>query len=113
MDPGSTKYIVDEPEWENDTTDFCNEVMRNLESTYLSRIVFRLIKPLIRGKVIYTPDAPVINRLMDRINRKMSKIKRIIDFIKEAIKSSTEINYRKLQDTVNKLKNEEHFFRVN
>lgn len=113
MEPGGAKYIVQEPEWENDTTVFCNEFMRKLESSYSTRVLFRIFKPFIRGKLIYTPDAPVINRIMARINKVLSQVKMIIDLIKNSNEGPAEFNNLKFEDLVNKFKNEESFLLVN
>lgn len=41
----------EEPEYENDTSEFCNSVMRNLEQSLETRFVWKIFKPLFRGKV--------------------------------------------------------------
>lgn len=41
----------EEPEYENDTSEFCNSVMRRLEQSLDTRFVWKIFKPLVRGKV--------------------------------------------------------------
>uniref|UniRef100_A0A670KEM8 ATP binding cassette subfamily A member 1 n=1 Tax=Podarcis muralis TaxID=64176 RepID=A0A670KEM8_PODMU len=44
--------------YDNYTTPYCNDLMKKLESSPLSRIIWRALKPLLMGKVLYTPDTP-------------------------------------------------------
>lgn len=43
--------------------------MQTLESNPLSRIVWRGIKPLFIGKLLYTPDTPAIRQVMAQVRR--------------------------------------------
>ncbi|KAG7282815.1 hypothetical protein CRUP_012204 [Coryphaenoides rupestris] len=54
---------------DNDTTPFCKGLMQTLESNPLSRIVWRGIKPLFIGKLLYTPDTPAIRQVMAQVNK--------------------------------------------
>ncbi|XP_060734088.1 phospholipid-transporting ATPase ABCA1 isoform X3 [Tachysurus vachellii] len=59
----------DDLENNNTTTPFCKDLIQTLESNPLSRIVWRGIKPLFIGKLLYTPDTPVTQRIMNEVNR--------------------------------------------
>ncbi|XP_058257271.1 phospholipid-transporting ATPase ABCA1 isoform X2 [Hemibagrus wyckioides] len=59
----------DDLENNNTTTPFCKNLIQTLESNPLSRIVWRGIKPLFIGKLLYTPDTPVTQRIMNEMNR--------------------------------------------
>uniref|UniRef100_A0A3Q2ZXA5 P-type phospholipid transporter n=1 Tax=Kryptolebias marmoratus TaxID=37003 RepID=A0A3Q2ZXA5_KRYMA len=50
-------------------TPFCRSLIHSLESNPLSRIVWRGIKPLFKGKLLYTPDIPVVRQVMKELNR--------------------------------------------
>ncbi|XP_024861123.1 phospholipid-transporting ATPase ABCA1 isoform X2 [Kryptolebias marmoratus] len=54
---------------DNNTTPFCRSLIHSLESNPLSRIVWRGIKPLFKGKLLYTPDIPVVRQVMKELNR--------------------------------------------
>uniref|UniRef100_A0A8C1ZLC5 P-type phospholipid transporter n=1 Tax=Cyprinus carpio TaxID=7962 RepID=A0A8C1ZLC5_CYPCA len=54
---------------DNSTTPFCENLIRSLESNPLSRIVWRSIKPLFVGKLLYTPDTPVTRLVMSEVNK--------------------------------------------
>ncbi|GAB0205031.1 phospholipid-transporting ATPase ABCA1 [Grus japonensis] len=60
--------------YDNSTTPYCNELMKNLESSPLSRIIWRALKPLLIGKILYTPDTPAIRRVMTEVNRTFQEL---------------------------------------
>uniref|UniRef100_A0A8C2TQN9 P-type phospholipid transporter n=1 Tax=Coturnix japonica TaxID=93934 RepID=A0A8C2TQN9_COTJA len=53
---------------------YCNELMKNLESSPLSRIIWKALKPLLIGKVLYTPDTPAIRKIMAEVNRTFQEL---------------------------------------
>ncbi|KAM6938002.1 phospholipid-transporting ATPase ABCA1 [Lycodopsis pacificus] len=58
-----------DPDRDNNTTPFCKSLIRGLESNPLSRIVWRGIKPLFIGKLLYTPDTPAVQQVMKEVNK--------------------------------------------
>ncbi|CAM5115675.1 unnamed protein product [Eretmochelys imbricata] len=60
--------------YDNSTTPYCNELLKNLESSPLSRIIWRALKPLLIGKILYTPDTPVTRRVMAEVNRTFQEL---------------------------------------
>lgn len=46
---------------------FCKGLIQGLESNPLSRIVWRGIKPLFIGKLLYTPDTPAVRQVMKEV----------------------------------------------
>lgn len=46
--------------------------MKNLESSPLSRIIWRALKPLLIGKILYTPDTPAIRKVMTEVTLAVS-----------------------------------------
>ncbi|XP_069558445.1 phospholipid-transporting ATPase ABCA1 isoform X1 [Brachyistius frenatus] len=54
---------------DNNTTPFCKSLIHGLESNPLSRIVWRGIKPLFIGKLLYTPDTPAVQQVMKEVNK--------------------------------------------
>ncbi|KAM9386154.1 phospholipid-transporting ATPase ABCA1 [Pholidichthys leucotaenia] len=53
----------------NETTPFCKNLIEGLESNPLSRIVWRGIKPLFTGKLLYTPNSPAVQKVMKEVNK--------------------------------------------
>ncbi|KAJ6657074.1 hypothetical protein lerEdw1_002819 [Lerista edwardsae] len=60
--------------YDNSTTPYCNGLMKNLESSPLSRIIWRALKPLLVGKVLYTPDTPVTRAVMSEVNKTFQEL---------------------------------------
>uniref|UniRef100_A0AAY5L176 ABC transporter domain-containing protein n=1 Tax=Esox lucius TaxID=8010 RepID=A0AAY5L176_ESOLU len=54
---------------DNVTSPYCKSLVRSLESNPLSRIVWRGIKPLFTGKLLYTPDTPAVRDVMKEVNK--------------------------------------------
>nr|AAI68468.1 Zgc:172302 protein [Danio rerio] len=91
---------------DNSTTSFCENLIQNLESNPLSRIVWRGIKPLFIGKLLYTPDTPITRTIMSEVNKTFQDFEILKDVheawqevgprIKTFMESSVEI--RLLQD---------------
>ncbi|KAM6107258.1 LOW QUALITY PROTEIN: phospholipid-transporting ATPase ABCA7 [Pterocles gutturalis] len=48
---------------------FCRELMGSLESSPLSRVFWRGLKPLVMGKILYTPPGPGPDSVMAEVNR--------------------------------------------
>lgn len=41
--------------------------MRNLESSPISRMIWRALKPLLMGKILYTPDTPATRKIIHEV----------------------------------------------
>ncbi|XP_029285305.1 LOW QUALITY PROTEIN: ATP-binding cassette sub-family A member 1 [Cottoperca gobio] len=54
---------------DNNTTPLCKRFIQGLESNPLSRIMWRGIKPLFIGKLLYTPDTPAVQEVMKEVNK--------------------------------------------
>uniref|UniRef100_A0A3P8R3T4 P-type phospholipid transporter n=1 Tax=Astatotilapia calliptera TaxID=8154 RepID=A0A3P8R3T4_ASTCA len=70
-------------EHNNNTTPFCKNLIQALESNPLSRIVWRGIKPLFIGKLLYTPNTPAIQQVMKEVNKTFEDLQ-IIQELNEA-----------------------------
>ncbi|XP_042650742.1 phospholipid-transporting ATPase ABCA7 isoform X2 [Tyto alba] len=53
---------------------FCRELVRSLESSPISRIFWRSIKPLFVGKILYTPPGPGPDSIMAEVNRTFQEL---------------------------------------
>ncbi|XP_038625429.1 phospholipid-transporting ATPase ABCA1 [Tachyglossus aculeatus] len=60
--------------YDNSTTPYCNDLMKNLESSPLSRIIWKALKPLLIGKILYTPDTPATRRVMSEVNKTFQEL---------------------------------------
>ncbi|XP_039104096.1 phospholipid-transporting ATPase ABCA7 isoform X2 [Hyaena hyaena] len=52
----------------------CAELMSSLETHPLSRLLWRGLKPLVLGKVLFTPDTPFTRQLMAQVNRTFQEL---------------------------------------
>ncbi|KAK2908022.1 phospholipid-transporting ATPase ABCA1 isoform X2 [Channa argus] len=68
---------------DNNTSPFCKSLIRGLESNPLSRIVWRGIKPLFTGKILYTPDTPAVQQVMKEVNKTFADVQ-ILQELNEA-----------------------------
>lgn len=49
------------------TAPYCNNLMKNMESSPISRMIWRALKPLLMGKILYTPDTPATQRIIHEV----------------------------------------------
>uniref|UniRef100_A0A8D3CCL6 P-type phospholipid transporter n=1 Tax=Scophthalmus maximus TaxID=52904 RepID=A0A8D3CCL6_SCOMX len=53
---------------------YCNSMMRSLESSPISRMIWRALKPLLMGKILYTPDTPATQRIIHEVNKTFQEL---------------------------------------
>ncbi|NXP15699.1 ABCA1 protein, partial [Thinocorus orbignyianus] len=58
----------------NTSSPFCRELVHSLESSPLSQIFWRGIKPLFMGKILYTPPGPGPDSIMGEVNRTFQEL---------------------------------------
>ncbi|XP_072260468.1 phospholipid-transporting ATPase ABCA1 isoform X4 [Pyxicephalus adspersus] len=60
--------------YDNSTTPYCNDLMMTLESSPLYRMIWRALKPLLVGKILYTPSTPATRLLMSEVNKTFQEL---------------------------------------
>uniref|UniRef100_A0A668A1I1 P-type phospholipid transporter n=1 Tax=Myripristis murdjan TaxID=586833 RepID=A0A668A1I1_9TELE len=60
--------------YDNSSTPYCNNMMRSLESSPISRMIWRALKPLLMGKILYTPDTPATQRIIHEVNKTFQEL---------------------------------------
>uniref|UniRef100_A0A8C4NQE0 P-type phospholipid transporter n=1 Tax=Dicentrarchus labrax TaxID=13489 RepID=A0A8C4NQE0_DICLA len=60
--------------YDNSSTPYCNNMMRGLESSPISRMIWRALKPLLMGKILYTPDTPATQRIIHEVNKTFQEL---------------------------------------
>ncbi|KAJ3594749.1 hypothetical protein NHX12_004056 [Muraenolepis orangiensis] len=60
------------------TTPFCNNLMQTLESNPVTKIVWNAVKPLLMGKVLYTPDSPATRSILKSANGTFEELERLL-----------------------------------
>lgn len=49
---------------------FCNDLMKDLESNPVTRIVWSSVKPFLMGKILYAPDSPAVRQIIKNVREK-------------------------------------------
>ncbi|XP_035384179.1 retinal-specific phospholipid-transporting ATPase ABCA4 [Electrophorus electricus] len=63
-------------------TPFCNTLMQNLDSNPVTKIMWNSVKPLIMGKILYSPDAPVVHKILKSANSTFEELERLRNMAK-------------------------------
>ncbi|XP_067342054.1 retinal-specific phospholipid-transporting ATPase ABCA4a [Channa argus] len=63
--------------YDNNTTPFCNDLMRELESHPATRIVWKSVKPMLMGHILYAPDSPAVRRIIRNANTTFEELERL------------------------------------
>ncbi|ROL50265.1 ATP-binding cassette sub-family A member 1 [Anabarilius grahami] len=73
---GSHNDSDDEPVsvYDNTTTPYCNNLMRNMEASPISRMIWRALKPLLMGKILYTPHNPATQQIIHEVNKTFQEL---------------------------------------
>ncbi|KAM9689298.1 retinal-specific phospholipid-transporting ATPase ABCA4 isoform 2-T2 [Trichechus inunguis] len=64
------------------TTSFCNALIQSLESNPLTKIPWRAAKPLLMGKILFTPDSPAARRILKNANSTFEELERVWKLVK-------------------------------
>uniref|UniRef100_A0A673GV60 P-type phospholipid transporter n=1 Tax=Sinocyclocheilus rhinocerous TaxID=307959 RepID=A0A673GV60_9TELE len=57
----------------NDTL-YCNNLMKNMEASPISRMIWRALKPLLMGKILYTPHSPATQKIIHEVNKTFQEL---------------------------------------
>uniref|UniRef100_A0A3Q2CDC7 ATP-binding cassette, sub-family A (ABC1), member 4b n=1 Tax=Cyprinodon variegatus TaxID=28743 RepID=A0A3Q2CDC7_CYPVA len=68
--------------YDHTTTPFCNSLMQTLESNPVTKIVWNSVKPLLMGKILYTPDSPVVRKILKSANTTFEELERLRNMAK-------------------------------
>ncbi|XP_061690398.1 phospholipid-transporting ATPase ABCA1-like isoform X3 [Syngnathoides biaculeatus] len=60
--------------YDNSSSPFCNSLVRNMDSNPMSRMIWEAVKPLLMGKILYTPDTPATQRVIHQVNRTFQEL---------------------------------------
>lgn len=52
---------------------FCNDLMEELELNPATRILWKSVKPLLMGQVLYAPDSPAVRQIVKNVSH-MTKV---------------------------------------
>ncbi|XP_077133900.1 retinal-specific phospholipid-transporting ATPase ABCA4 [Ranitomeya variabilis] len=63
--------------YDKTTTPFCNVLMQSMESNPATKIAWSAMKPLLMGKILYTPDAPAVQEILKKANTTFEQLERL------------------------------------
>uniref|UniRef100_A0ACB8F4D5 Retinal-specific ATP-binding cassette transporter n=1 Tax=Sphaerodactylus townsendi TaxID=933632 RepID=A0ACB8F4D5_9SAUR len=63
--------------YDNTTTPFCNALIQNMESNTITKIAWNAVKPLLMGKILYTPDSPAVQEILENANSTFEELERL------------------------------------
>ncbi|XP_029698855.1 retinal-specific ATP-binding cassette transporter-like [Takifugu rubripes] len=69
---GRSRYSYD-----NSTTLFCNDLMEGLELNPATRIMWKSVKPLLMGQILYAPDSPAVRQIIKNANTTFEELERL------------------------------------
>ncbi|XP_069503524.1 phospholipid-transporting ATPase ABCA7 isoform X2 [Ambystoma mexicanum] len=72
LDRSSMEHV--EASQDNTTAPHCKDLIGTLESNPLIRIIWKGIKPLFMGRILYTPNTTVTQRIMSEVNRTFQEL---------------------------------------
>ncbi|XP_073705778.1 retinal-specific phospholipid-transporting ATPase ABCA4 isoform X1 [Garra rufa] len=63
--------------YDRTATPFCNALMQNLESNPVTKIMWNSVKPLVMGKILFTPDSPAVRKILKSANTTFEELERL------------------------------------
>ncbi|KAM3865832.1 retinal-specific phospholipid-transporting ATPase ABCA4-like [Diretmus argenteus] len=68
--------------YDDTATPFCNALMENMESNPVTKIVWNSVKPLLMGKILYSPDSPAVRKIIKSANTTFEELERLQNMAK-------------------------------
>uniref|UniRef100_A0A673W8V3 P-type phospholipid transporter n=1 Tax=Salmo trutta TaxID=8032 RepID=A0A673W8V3_SALTR len=63
--------------YDHTATLFCNDLMKELESNPITRIMWSSVKPMLMGKILYAPDSPAVRKIIRNANTTFEELERL------------------------------------
>uniref|UniRef100_A0A3Q1J7B9 ABC transporter domain-containing protein n=1 Tax=Anabas testudineus TaxID=64144 RepID=A0A3Q1J7B9_ANATE len=60
--------------YDNSSTPYCNSLVKNMDSNPMSRMIWQALKPLLMGKILYTPHTPATQKIIHEVNRTFQEL---------------------------------------
>uniref|UniRef100_A0A3P9NX15 ATP-binding cassette, sub-family A (ABC1), member 4a n=1 Tax=Poecilia reticulata TaxID=8081 RepID=A0A3P9NX15_POERE len=73
----SSGWVKGDYTYDNSTTPFCNDLMKELESSPATRIVWNSVKPMLMGRILYAPDSPAVKQIIRYANTTFEELERL------------------------------------
>lgn len=63
--------------------EFCKNVYRTIANTDMGSVIWTYIKPIMSGKILFTPDTPLTQQIIKEVGISFSKFNLKIDILKK------------------------------
>ncbi|KAM9332939.1 retinal-specific phospholipid-transporting ATPase ABCA4a [Pholidichthys leucotaenia] len=63
--------------YDNSTTPFCNDLMKELESNPSTRIMWNSVKPMLMGRILFAPNSPGVRKIIRNANTTFEELERL------------------------------------
>ncbi|XP_037829220.1 retinal-specific phospholipid-transporting ATPase ABCA4a isoform X3 [Kryptolebias marmoratus] len=73
----SSGWAKGDYKYDNSTTPFCNDLMQELESNPATRIIWKSVKPMLMGRILYAPDSPAVRQIIRNANTTFEELERL------------------------------------
>uniref|UniRef100_A0A3P8V3D5 P-type phospholipid transporter n=1 Tax=Cynoglossus semilaevis TaxID=244447 RepID=A0A3P8V3D5_CYNSE len=60
--------------YDNSSTPYCNSLVQNMDSNPMSRMIWQALKPLLMGKILYTPHTSATQKIIHEMNRTFQEL---------------------------------------
>ena len=64
-------------EYDNTTSEECNDLMEYLESGTFTNIIWSIFKPYVRGRILFTPNTKATQKLMTVVNEAFAPVENL------------------------------------
>ncbi|XP_028919413.1 retinal-specific phospholipid-transporting ATPase ABCA4 [Ornithorhynchus anatinus] len=68
--------------YDQSITPFCNALIQNVESNPVTKLVWSAAKPLLMGKILFTPASPAAWRILKNANKTFEELERVKNLAK-------------------------------
>uniref|UniRef100_A0AAY4CUV3 P-type phospholipid transporter n=1 Tax=Denticeps clupeoides TaxID=299321 RepID=A0AAY4CUV3_9TELE len=60
--------------YDNTTTPYCNSLIKNMETSPVSRMIWKALKPLLMGKILFTPNTLATQKIITEVNKTFQEL---------------------------------------
>ncbi|XP_024139098.1 phospholipid-transporting ATPase ABCA1 isoform X1 [Oryzias melastigma] len=60
--------------YDNSSTPYCNSLVSSMDSSPMAHMIWQALKPLLLGKILYTPHTPATQRIIHEVNRTFQEL---------------------------------------
>ncbi|XP_060806371.1 uncharacterized protein LOC106140036 isoform X2 [Amyelois transitella] len=87
-------------------TDFCRSLYSDIINVEGGKIVWSFVKPLLMGKILYTPDTPLVHRIIEKANASFAHMTKLTGLVHSFSRSFSSVDkLSKHKDGVAALRN--------